>query len=167
MIAPVRARVPSFTSTLDPSATEKDRLYYFNVEATMEDGRTWRLLRTYEDFYSMQLDVMKAFPREAGAYDPAERSIPFMPGPVPFVTPHLTSQRQALLDLYMGNMLRVTTEITNCAIVRQFFFPRQGDHEIGHDDRDSGYRQSISSRQSQALRESRHSSITNLSLIHI
>lgn len=152
MIAPVRARVPGYT--------QHHGEYWFNVEASMEDGRKWSLQRLYKDFYALQLALMEQFPDAAGQVDGIERTLPFMPGPVPFVTDQLTAQRQAHLDVYLAQLLKIRVDITNCQSVRMFFFPRQGDVEVVNDDRDSGYRQSISSRQSAAIRDSRHSSVS-------
>jgi bud emergence protein 1 len=152
MIAPVRARVPGYT--------QHHGEYWFNVEASMEDGRKWSLQRLYKDFYALQLALMEQFPDAAGQIEGIERTLPFMPGPVPFVTDQLTGQRQAHLDVYLAQLLKIRVDITNCQSVRMFFFPRQGDAEVSNDDRDSGYRQSLSSRQSAAIRDSRHSSVS-------
>lgn len=125
----------------------------------MEDGTIWNLERHYKDFYALQLALMEAFPEAAGKVEGVPRTLPFMPGPVPFVSESLTQQRQEHFDVYMQTLLRISTAITNCPPVRHFFMPRAGDTKISAEESGSGYRQSISSRHS-GLADSRHSSVS-------
>lgn len=125
----------------------------------MEDGTIWNLERHYKDFYALQLALMEAFPEAAGKVEGVPRTLPFMPGPVPFVSESLTQQRQEHFDIYMQTLLRISTSITNCQPVRHFFMPRPGDMKISAEESGSGYRQSISSRHS-GIPDSRHSSIS-------
>jgi len=152
MIAPVRASVPSWL--------HHHNEFFFNVQAKMEDGNVWNLIRHYKDFYSLQLALIEAFPEAAGQVPGIKRTLPVMPGPVAFVDEILTGQRQVLLNVYMLEVLRINTDITTSIPIRKFFYPRQSDSQILPDDNDSGYRQSLNSRHSGITRDSRHSSIS-------
>jgi len=152
MIAPVRAKVPSWL--------RHQNEFFFNVQAKMEDGNVWNLVRHYKDFYNLQLALIEQFPEAAGQVAGIKRTLPVMPGPVAFVDDVLTGQRQVLLNVYMDEVLRINADITACMPIRQFFFPRQSDSQIMPDDNDSGYRQSLNSRHSGMTRDSRHSSVS-------
>ena len=116
---PLRARVPRFC--------HQDSKYWFVVEAQMDDGKTWALGRDYTDFYALQTALMDTFPEEAGKVENIKRSLPFMPGPLPWVTERLTSERRGPMDKYVMKLLNLPPHITRHPIVRQFFAPREGD----------------------------------------
>jgi len=151
MIAPVRASVPSWL--------HHHNEFHFNVQAKMEDGNVWNLVRHYVDFYNLQLALIEAFPEAAGQVPGIKRTLPVMPGPVAYVDEVLTGQRQVLLNVYMGEVLRINAAITTSVPIRKFFYPRPSDTQIMPDDNDSGYRQSLNSRHSGVTRDSRHSSV--------
>ncbi|EJT97738.1 hypothetical protein DACRYDRAFT_119394 [Dacryopinax primogenitus] len=68
------------------------------------------LYRTYEDFYTLQIQLLDHFPVEAGRSAPEgsaafeERILPFMPGPVSEVTDVVLAQRQTELDIYLRQL---------------------------------------------------------------
>ena len=99
----------------------------------MEDGRHWELQRLYQDFYDLQIQLIKTYPIEAGTTASGERTLPFMPGPVTYVTDNISNGRRANLDEYIKNLLKVGQHITNGTLVKGFFAPRQGDYEIDPD----------------------------------
>lgn len=159
MIAPVRANVLSWIHVHSE--------FYFNIQAKMEDGNSWNLIRHYKDFYALQLALIEAFPEAAGQVPNVKRTLPVMPGPVVFVDEALTSQRQVLLNTYMAEVLKISHDITTSLPIRKFFYPRQSDTQILPDDNDSGYRQSLTSRHSGIARDSRHSSVSGAANMNI
>lgn len=115
----------------------------------MEDGRHWELSRYYEDFYDFQIALLTEFPAEAGNTGTQKRTLPYMPGPVNYVTDAITEGRLHNLDAYVKNLLQQPPYISRCNLVRQFFAPREGDYEI--DPNTAGgdeYRLSAASQQS-------------------
>lgn len=105
-------------------------LYWFHVEALLENGRTWKLARNYENFYDLQIALLQQFPEEAGQTG-LKRTLPYMPGPVNYVTDAITAGRRHNLDTYLKNLLIMPPRVSACMLVRQFFVPRDGDEEIG------------------------------------
>jgi bud emergence protein 1 len=100
------------------------------IEASLEDGRHWELSRYYEDFYDFQIALLTEFPAEAGNTGQQKRSLPYMPGPVNYVTDAITEGRQHNLDAYVKNLLTQPPYISRCTLVKQFFAPREGDYEM-------------------------------------
>jgi bud emergence protein 1 len=98
----------------------------------MEDGRHWELQRLYQDFYDLQIQLIASYPQEAGTTG-GERTLPFMPGPVTYVTDNISNGRRANLDEYIKNLLRLGPHIVRGNLVKGFFAPRQGDYEIDPD----------------------------------
>jgi bud emergence protein 1 len=97
----------------------------------MEDGRWWELQRLYQDFYDLQINLITEFPREAGNVKGVERSLPYMPGPVTYVTDNISNGRRANLDEYIRSLLKLGSHIIKGYRVRKFFAPREGiDYEI-------------------------------------
>lgn len=122
LFAPVRASVPRYIF-----AEEK---FYFIVECKLANGAHWDLSRIYEDFYQLQINLINAFPEEAGQVPGKPRILPYMPGPVRFVTDTISDGRRANLDEYLRDLLQLNQHITCSSLVRNFFVPRQGDFEV-------------------------------------
>ncbi len=122
MLAPLSARIPRYCFAEDK--------YWFVIEATLEDGRHWELSRYYEDFYDFQIALLTEFPAEAGNTNQQKRTLPYMPGPVNYVTDAITEGRLHNLDAYVKNLLGQPEYISRCNLVKQFFAPREGDYEI-------------------------------------
>lgn len=122
MLAPIAARIPRYCFAEDK--------YWFVIEATLEDGRHWELSRYYEDFYDFQIALLTEFPAEAGNTGQQKRTLPYMPGPVNYVTDAITEGRLHNLDAYVKNLLGQPEYIARCNLVKQFFAPREGDYEI-------------------------------------
>ncbi|KAI0898494.1 scd2/ral3 [Annulohypoxylon nitens] len=156
LYAPISARIPRYCF-----AEEK---YWFVIEAVLEDGRHWELSRYYEDFYDFQIALLTEFPAEAGNTGTQKRTLPYMPGPVNYVTDAITEGRLHNLDAYVKHLLGQPAYISKCNLVKQFFAPREGDYEIEPPNGDE-YRLSGGSRSSiDSPREgnSRQSSRQNL-----
>ncbi len=142
MFAPVSARIPRYCFAEDK--------YWFVIEAELEDGRTWELARYYEDFYDFQIALLTEFPVEAGTTGKKQRSLPYMPGPVNYVTDAITEGRRHNLDAYVKNLLAQPPYIAKCTLVKQFFAPREGDYEVDMGALEDEYRLSAGSRPSTA-----------------
>lgn len=125
LLAPVKAHVPRYCFA--------DDIFWFIIECQMEDGRHWELQRLYQDFYDLQIQLIATYPVEAGTSGSGERTLPFMPGPVTYVTDNISNGRRANLDEYIKNLLNLGTHITHGPLVKGFFAPRQGDYEIDPD----------------------------------
>ncbi|KFY70161.1 hypothetical protein V499_09414 [Pseudogymnoascus sp. VKM F-103] len=139
LFSPVSAHIPRYWFSEDK--------YWFVIEAALEDGRHWELQRYYEDFYDFQIALLTEFPAEAGNTGTQKRSLPYMPGPVNYVTDQITDGRRHNLDAYVKNLLTQPPYISRCTLVKQFFAPREGDFEIDPEAPD-GYRDSAGSQQS-------------------
>ena len=142
LISPISARIPRYCFAEDK--------YWFVIEAELEDGRTWELARYYEDFYDFQIALLTEFPVEAGTTGKKQRTLPYMPGPVNYVTDAITEGRRHNLDTYVKNLLAQPPYIARCPLVKQFFAPREGDYEIDLGALDEEYRLSAGSRPSSA-----------------
>lgn len=142
LLAPVRASVPRYCFA--------DDIFWFIVEAQMSDGRHWELSRLYQDFYDLQINLIQEYPLEAGNVKGHERSLPYMPGPVTYVTDNISNGRRANLDEYIKNLLKLGPHVTNGPLVRRFFAPREGDYEIDPELAEDGYRLSAASHSSPA-----------------
>ncbi|KAF2877411.1 hypothetical protein BDV95DRAFT_625308 [Massariosphaeria phaeospora] len=125
LLAPVKACVPRYCFA--------DDIFWFIIECVMEDGRHWELQRLYQDFYDLQIQLIATYPLEAGTSGVGERTLPFMPGPVTYVTDNISNGRRANLDEYIKNLLKLGNHITHGNLVKSFFAPRQGDYEIDPD----------------------------------
>lgn len=156
LYAPIQARIPRYCF-----AEEK---YWFVIEAMLEDGRHWELSRYYEDFYDFQIALLTEFPTEAGNTGSQKRSLPYMPGPVSYVTDAITEGRLHNLDAYVKNLLGQPAYISRCTLVKQFFAPREGDYEMDGNANGQEYRDSQESHQSRSPTngDSRDGSRSNL-----
>jgi len=117
--------------------------YWYIVEVVLEDGRHWELSRFYQDFYDFQVTLLQQFDVEAGTKGGGPRTIPYMPGPVTYVTDAISNGRRQNLDEYVKKLISMPQHISKCYLVRQLFSPREGDFEmdpnaIGEDYRLSG-----------------------------
>ncbi|KAK3075725.1 bud emergence protein 1 [Teratosphaeriaceae sp. CCFEE 6253] len=122
LYAPERASVPRFIFA--------DDKFHFVVEARMSNGTHWDLQRVYEDFYELQINLINAFPLEAGQVPGKPRILPYMPGPVKFVTDGISEGRRVNLDEYLRDLMNLQQHITCSSLVRNFFAPREHDYEV-------------------------------------
>jgi len=139
----------------------------------MEDGKAWELQRDYKAFYGLQLALIDQFPEAAGKVAGSPRTLPYMPGPLPWITEHITSERRAHLDRYIKHLIRISLAIRISLPVRTFFSPGGMDREIEPSNEADDPRISAISQQSSVLQDnlqysstiqggSRHSSTGNL-----
>lgn len=107
-----------------------DDNFWYIINAVMEDGGRWELSRYYKDFYDLQINLIQEFPMESGNVKGYERSLPYMPGPVTYVTDSISSGRRANLDEYVKNLLKLGPHIASGYLVRRFFAPRESDRQV-------------------------------------
>lgn len=100
--------------------------YWFNVTCELSDGRARTLKRFYEDFYDLQVKLLDAFPAEAGKIRDGKgqwtaRIMPYIPGPVPYVTDTITKKRKDDLNLYVRDLIALPVHVSQCDLVRSLF----------------------------------------------
>ncbi|KAF2808025.1 uncharacterized protein BDZ99DRAFT_522623 [Mytilinidion resinicola] len=105
-------------------------VFWFIIECDFEDNSHWELQRFYDDFYKLHIALLTHFPVEAGMSGNAERTLPYLPGPVNYVSHTITQGRRLDLNEYVKNLLKLPSHITHGTLVKTFFAPREGDHEI-------------------------------------
>lgn len=154
LLAPISASIPRY-------CFENDK-YWYIIECVLEDGSHWELSRYYQNFYDFQIALLREFPKEA-ASDGGTRILPFMPGPVTYVTDAISNGRRESLNEYVRKLLALPPYISKCHLVRQLFAPREGDFELdpramGEDYRLSGVSQRSSPANSISRTASRQSS---------
>ncbi|MCJ1249146.1 bud emergence protein 1 [Trapelia coarctata] len=155
LLAPVSASIPRY-------CFENDK-YWYIIECIMEDGSHWELSRYYQNFYDFQIALLQDFPKEAATDGGGTRILPFMPGPVTYVTDAISNGRRESLNEYVKKLLALPPYISKCHLVRQLFAPREGDFELdpramGEDYRLSGASQQSSSNNPISRTASRQSS---------
>ena len=107
---------------------ENDK-YWYIIECVLEDGRHWELSRFYQHFYDFQIALLQQFPKEADS-NGGTRILPYMPGPVTYVTDSISNGRRESLDDYVKKLLSLPPYISKCQLVRELFAPREGDFEL-------------------------------------
>lgn len=114
----------------------------------MEDGRWWELSRTYQKFYDFQIALLQQFPKEAQTPIGGKRLLPFMPGPVTYVTDAISNGRRESLNTYVKELLALPPYVSRCDLVRELFAPREGDYELDQDRVTENFRHSGGSQMS-------------------
>ena len=115
----------------------------------LEDGRHWELSRFYQNFYDFQIALLQEFPKEADS-NGGTRILPYMPGPVTYVTDAISNGRRESLNDYVKKLLSLPPYISKCQLVRELFAPREGDYELEPRAVGEDYRLSSASLQSSA-----------------
>ena len=114
----------------------------------MEDGSHWELSRIYQKFYDFQIALLQQFPKESITPQGGKRLLPFMPGPVTYVTDAISNGRRESLNQYVKELLALPSYISRCELVKELFAPREGDHELDPDRVAEDFRHSTGSQQS-------------------
>ena len=140
MLAPISASIPRYIF-------ENDK-YWYIIECHMEDGRWWELSRIYQKFYDFQIALLQQFPKEATTPPGGKRLLPFMPGPVTYVTDAISNGRRESLNQYVKELLALPSYISKCDLVKELFTPRDGDYELDPDRVAENFRHSTASQQS-------------------
>ncbi|KZP15150.1 hypothetical protein FIBSPDRAFT_795986 [Athelia psychrophila] len=122
--------------------------YWFRIDATYQpipptdaarppsslpSAKQLVLFRVYNDFYDFQVSLLNNFPKEAGREPPAERILPYMPGPAQQVDDEITATRRAELDEYLHRLCELSGQgaraILEHEVVRDFCALKPGDVE--------------------------------------
>ena len=140
LLAPISASIPRYIF-------ENDK-YWYIIECQMEDGRWWELSRIYQKFYDFQIALLQQFPQEATTPPGGKRLLPFMPGPVTYVTDAISNGRRESLNQYVKELLALPSYISKCDLVKELFSPRDGDYELDPDRVAENFRHSTASQQS-------------------
>lgn len=115
----------------------------------MEDGRWWELSRIYQKFYDFQIALLQQFPKEAQIPPGGgKRLLPYMPGPVTYVTDAISNGRRESLNAYVKELLALPPYISRCELVRDLFAPREDDYELDPDRVTESFRHSGASQAS-------------------
>ncbi|AEY96743.1 FAEL241Wp [Eremothecium gossypii FDAG1] len=117
-IVPVGAAVESFLL--------EGEKYWFHVVCDLEDGSSHSLKRYYEDFYDLQVQLLDAYPAEAGKLRDSngqwtKRIMPYIPGPVPYVTDSITKKRKDDLNIYVKELIALPPHISHSPLVKSLF----------------------------------------------
>lgn len=115
----------------------EDEKYWFEVTCDLKSGKGRRLKRCYQDFYDLQVRLLDSFPAESGKLrDPngqwTRRLMPYIPGPVPYVTDTITKKRKDDLNAYVGDLIALPEYISRSEMVLLLFQIRENgfDHEF-------------------------------------
>ena len=139
-LIPVAATIPRYIF-------ESDK-YWYIIECQMEDNSWWELSRTYQKFYDFQIALLQRFPREAQSPPGGKRVLPFMPGPVTYVTDAISNGRRESLNNYVRELLALPPYISRCDLVRELFNPTPDDVELDPERMAETYRHSGGSQDS-------------------
>ncbi|AMD20802.1 HDR060Cp [Eremothecium sinecaudum] len=119
------------------SFTLEGEKYWFHVICDLEDGRRHSLKRYYEDFYDLQVQLLDSFPEEAGKLRDSsgqwtKRIMPYIPGPVPYVTNSITKKRKDDLNIYVKELIALPPRISQANLVKSLFAIRNNgfDREV-------------------------------------
>ncbi|EKM59624.1 uncharacterized protein PHACADRAFT_250242 [Phanerochaete carnosa HHB-10118-sp] len=125
----ISAEVKSFHYETDEYWFRVHALYQPYGQDTLPPAKQLVLFRSYNDFYDFQVQLLDAFPPEAGR-DGSDRILPYMPGPVPHVDAEITATRLQELDEYLRLLatLRFSARhILEHRLIREFLALKPGD----------------------------------------
>lgn len=111
--------------SVDSYTLEGER-YWFKIKCLLTTGNTRELKRYYNDFYDLQVKLLDTFPAEAGKLRDSngkwvKRILPYIPGPVPYVTESITKKRCDDLDVYLKKLIELPEYISNSNMVQELF----------------------------------------------
>ncbi|CCH44416.1 hypothetical protein BN7_3980 [Wickerhamomyces ciferrii] len=111
--------------------------YWFHMVAKLSNGEIRSLCRYYDDFYDFQIKLLEYFPQEAGRQGNGgqsgqggqKRILPFIPGPLTYVTDKITKKRQIDLNDYVQELISLPKYISQSNCVKKLFeFKHPYDH---------------------------------------
>ncbi|ODV75178.1 phosphatidylinositol-3-phosphate-binding protein BEM1 CYBJADRAFT_123408 [Cyberlindnera jadinii NRRL Y-1542] len=108
-------------ATVDSFYVDNGR-YWFHINAELSNGELRSLCRYYEDFYDFQIRLLELFPAEAGRSSQSQKRIlPFIPGPLTYVTDKITKKRQVDLNEYVKELVALPVYVSHCNFVKSLF----------------------------------------------
>lgn len=105
---------------LDTFHIENGR-YWFHINVNLSNGESRSLGRYYEDFYDFQIQLLENFPNEAGKNNSNQRILPFIPGPLTYVTDKITMKRTVDLNEYVKELINLPDYISHSNFVLNLF----------------------------------------------
>jgi hypothetical protein len=108
------------------------KFYVYVLEVTWSEGTSTLIYRRYSDFFEFQCGLLERFPEEAGAKDPVDRIIPFLPGKKLLGRSQVRSvaeKRRDKLNDYCKALVRLPPKISDDVFVHNFFEVRLDDLE--------------------------------------
>lgn len=142
---------------LEAKVTEyiwEDQKYKFILSCLTSFSKTRTLKRTYEDFYNLQINILESYPEESGKVimkdgNMSPRIVPYIPGPVPYVTEDITKKRLIDLNTYINELIHLPNKISRSDVVMSLFKPLSNGFD-NEKDLQSNHLRSISQGQNQS-----------------
>ncbi|CAG62555.1 uncharacterized protein GVI51_M05291 [Nakaseomyces glabratus] len=128
-------------ASVDAYGLENEK-YWYTVSCILDNGRARRLKRYYQDFYDLQVQLLDAFPAESGKLRDANgnwtrRIMPYIPGPVPYVTDTITKKRREDLNIYVADLIRLPKYITSSRMIQNIFRVKNNGYDTEFDKKDA------------------------------
>lgn len=106
----------------------EDQKYKFILNCLTSLSTTRTLKRTYEDFYNLQINILEKYPEESGKVilsdgNMSQRIVPYIPGPVPYVTEEITKKRLIDLNAYVNELIQLPNKLSRSDVVMSLFKP--------------------------------------------
>ncbi|CCF58468.1 hypothetical protein KAFR_0E03160 [Kazachstania africana CBS 2517] len=119
--------------SIDSFGLENDK-YYFDVRCILAKNKLRKLRRYYQDFYDLQVKLLDTFPSESGKLRDkngqwTKRIIPYIPGPVPYVTDTITQKRKEDLNIYIKDLIKLPEYISHSSMVNSLFELRDNGYD--------------------------------------
>ncbi|XP_072026137.1 LOW QUALITY PROTEIN: SH3 and PX domain-containing protein 2B-like [Amphiura filiformis] len=112
--------------------------YVYLITVTWSDNAVNIIYRRYSKFFDFQMKLFALFPEEAGAKNPSQRMIPFLPGKKLFGRSHtreVALRRLGQVDEYCRVSIgEASPKISDCEEVINFFSPTNEDINPPQDD---------------------------------
>lgn len=142
---------------LEAKVTEyiwEDQKYKFILNCLTSFSKTTTLKRTYEDFYNLQINILENYPEESGKVilkdgNMSQRIVPYIPGPVPYVTEDITKKRLLDLNTYINELIHLPNKISRSDVVLNLFKPLNNGFD-NEKELESSHLRSISQSQNQS-----------------
>lgn len=120
-------------ASIDSFKFEDDK-YWFSLECQLSSGNIRYLKRYYQDFYDLQVQLLDNFPSESGKLRDStgqwtKRIVPYIPGPVPYVTDSITKKRKEDLNVYVKELIKLPPYICDFVAVRNLFSIRDNGYD--------------------------------------
>ncbi|KAH9518581.1 hypothetical protein Btru_005705, partial [Bulinus truncatus] len=118
-----------------------NKYYVYVILVTWSDSSTLTIYRRYSRFFDLQTKLLDLFPIEGGAFDPAKRVIPFLPGKIIFGRSQIKDvamKRLKELNYYCQKLIQLDPRISQCEEVLEFFEIEPDDLDIPTNNTDEG-----------------------------
>ena len=99
---------------------EKLQLFTVRIKNQGIEGPIKFVKRKYAEFYQLHIDLISAFPDEAGVSDESSRVIPELPAQAVVITDDVAEARVAELDLYCQRLYTLPDKISKSDIAQKF-----------------------------------------------